>query len=79
MSGVRIFPEHQTSITSKLHLNPNHLCRALTTMATSKGNKNLALRSLSLTAKPASVATVKAIPKAAPNAAKRGLLAGDKS
>ena len=44
-------------------------------MATSNGNNKLVLASLSLTAKSASVATVKAIP----NAAKRNLFAGDKS
>lgn len=44
-------------------------------MATSKGNNKLVLASLSLTAKSASVATV----KATPNAAKRNLFAGDKS
>jgi hypothetical protein len=51
------------------------LFRGLILMATSKGNNKLVLASLSLTAKSASVATV----KATPNAAKRNLFAGDKS
>lgn len=43
-------------------------------MAAPKGNNKLVLTALSLAAKSASVATVKAIPDA-----KRSLLAGDKS
>ncbi len=44
-------------------------------MATPKGNNKLVLSALSLSAKSASVATA----KATPDAAKRSLLAGDKS